>query len=109
MSGVLAKRALQAVPNVGPGWDDESMPLSPSSAAMVGREAELTEVRRSFAGVRDGVPAALLVEGEAGIGKSRLLREFAAEIEQTADVHVGWCLDLGASRTPYGPLTGILR
>ncbi|KJQ54261.1 hypothetical protein RS85_01863 [Microbacterium sp. SA39] len=24
-------------------------------------------------------------------------------------MHVGWCLDLGASRTPYGPLTGILR
>ncbi len=76
---------------------------------MVGREAELAEVRRAFAGVRDGVPAALLVEGEAGIGKSRLLREFASEIERTADVHVGWCLDLGASRTPYGPLTGILR
>ncbi|WP_226533685.1 helix-turn-helix transcriptional regulator [Microbacterium paraoxydans] len=85
------------------------MPFPPSSAAMVGREAELAEVRRAFAGVRDGVPAALLVEGEAGIGKSRLLREFASEIERTADVHVGWCLDLGASRTPYGPLTGILR
>ncbi|WP_181156863.1 MULTISPECIES: helix-turn-helix transcriptional regulator [unclassified Microbacterium] len=85
------------------------MPPSASSAAMVGRAAELAEMRRSFAGVREGVPAALLVEGEAGIGKSRLLREFAAEIEQTADVHVGWCLDLGASRTPYGPLTGILR
>lgn len=76
---------------------------------MVGREAELAEVRRVFVGVRDGIPAALLVEGEAGIGKSRLLREFAAEIELTADVHVGWCLDLGTSRTPYGPLTGILR
>lgn len=85
------------------------MPPSASSAAMVGRAAELAEVRRSFAGVREGVPAALLVEGEAGIGKSRLVREFAAEIAPTADVHVGWCLDLGASRTPYGPLTGILR
>ncbi|MFK3676993.1 helix-turn-helix transcriptional regulator [Microbacterium sp. NPDC090218] len=85
------------------------MPPSAPSAEMVGRETELAEVRRLFAGVRDGVPAALLVEGEAGIGKSRLVREFAAEIGQTADVHVGWCLDLGASRTPYGPLTGILR
>ena len=76
---------------------------------MVGRAAELAEVRRLFAGVRDGVPAALLVEGEAGIGKSRLVREFAAEISATADVHAGWCLDLGTARTPYGPLTGILR
>ena len=76
---------------------------------MVGRAAELADVRRLFAGVRDGVPAALLVEGEAGIGKSRLVREFATEVGQTADVHVGWCLDLGTARTPYGPLTGILR
>jgi DNA-binding CsgD family transcriptional regulator/tetratricopeptide (TPR) repeat protein len=96
-------------PNVGREWDDESMPASAPSAEMVGRATELAEVRRLFEGVRDGVPAAVLVEGEAGIGKSRLLREFAAGIEQTADVHVGWCLDLGASRTPYGPLTGILR
>ncbi len=76
---------------------------------MVGRAAELAEVRRLFDDVREGVPAALLVEGDAGMGKSRLLREFTAEIEHTADVHVGWCLDLGGSRTPYGPLTGILR
>ncbi|MEU4013803.1 AAA family ATPase [Microbacterium sp. NPDC028030] len=85
------------------------MPPSAPSAEMVGRAAELVEVRRLFDGVRDGVPAALLVEGEAGIGKSRLVREFAAGIEQTADVHAGWCLDLGSARTPYGPLTGILR
>ncbi|WP_168429262.1 helix-turn-helix transcriptional regulator [Microbacterium sp. K24] len=85
------------------------MPPSAPSAAMVGRDAELAEVRRLFDAVRDGVPAALLVEGEAGIGKSRLLREFGGDIAQQADVHVGWCLDLGASRTPYGPLTGILR
>lgn len=105
VSIVVAERA----PGVGGGWHDESMPSSAPSAEMVGRAAELSEVRRLFEGVREGVPAALLVEGEAGIGKSRLLREFATEIENTADVHVGWCLDLGASRTPYGPLTGILR
>ncbi|WP_435748888.1 ATP-binding protein [Microbacterium sp. PMB16] len=85
------------------------MPPSAPSSVMVGRDADLAEVRRLFAGVREGMPAAVLVEGEAGIGKSRLLREFAGEIASTADVHVGWCLDLGASRTPYGPLTGILR
>jgi DNA-binding CsgD family transcriptional regulator len=85
------------------------MPSFAPSFAMVGRDAELAEVRRLFDGAREGAPAALLVEGEAGIGKSRLLREFAAGITLTADVHVGWCLDLGASRTPYGPLTGILR
>lgn len=85
------------------------MPPSAPSAAMVGREAELAIVRGFFGQVLDGVPVAVLVEGEAGIGKSRLLREFGTEVANRADVHVGWCLDLGASRTPFGPLTGILR
>ncbi len=76
---------------------------------MVGRDAELAHVRTLFERAREGVPGALLIEGEAGIGKSRLLREFGAEIGGRADVHVGWCLDLGATRSPYGPLTGILR
>ncbi|WP_341935824.1 AAA family ATPase [Microbacterium sp. LWO14-1.2] len=85
--------------------------MSPSapSTAMVGREAETRVVRAVFERSLEGTPVALLVEGEAGIGKSRLLREFAAEVANRADVHVGWCLDLGASRTPFGPLVGILR
>ncbi|MFJ4998446.1 AAA family ATPase [Microbacterium sp. NPDC088619] len=85
------------------------MSLSAASAAMVGREVEISVVRGLFDRVVDGVPLAALVEGEAGIGKSRLLREFGAEVVNRADVHVGWCLDLGASRTPFGPITGILR
>jgi len=85
------------------------MPPSAPSATMVGREAELEIVRGFFGQAVEGVPVAVLVEGEAGIGKSRLLREFGAEVANRADVHVGWCLDLGASRTPFGPLTGILR
>ncbi|WP_341940576.1 AAA family ATPase [Microbacterium sp. LWH10-1.2] len=83
-------------------------PLAPS-APMVGRDADLAHVRLLFERASGGVPTALLVEGEAGIGKSRLLREFADEIENRADIHVGWCLDLGTARSPYGPLTGILR
>lgn len=76
---------------------------------MVGREAEIAVLHGLFDRVVEGVPLAALVEGEAGIGKSRLLREFGAEVVNRADVHVGWCLDLGASRTPFGPITGILR
>lgn len=85
------------------------MSFSAASAAMVGREAEIAVVRGLFDRVVEGVPLAALIEGEAGIGKSRLLREFGAEVVNRADVHVGWCLDLGTSRTPFGPITGILR
>lgn len=76
---------------------------------MVGRDAELGVLRRLFDGASDGRPVGVLVDGEAGIGKSRLLREFSAEVGTRADVHVGWCLDLGPARTAYGPLPTILR
>lgn len=76
---------------------------------MVGRDAEIDIVRRLFEGASEGAAVGVLVDGEAGIGKSRLLREFAAEVVSRADVHVGWCLDLGPARTAYGPLTAILR
>jgi DNA-binding CsgD family transcriptional regulator/tetratricopeptide (TPR) repeat protein len=97
------------VPDVGGEWHDECMSPSAPSTAMVGREDETRVVRAVFERSLEGTPVALLVEGEAGIGKSRLLREFAADVANRADVHVGWCLDLGASRTPFGPLVGILR
>lgn len=96
-------------PDVGGEWDHESMPSFGLSSEMVGRDADLAVVERAFENAASGVPTALLIEGEAGIGKSRLLREFAAKVAQRGDVHIGWCLDLGAARTPYGPLTGILR
>lgn len=76
---------------------------------MVGRDHDLDELRRAFDRAADGLPSAVLIEGEAGIGKSRLLREICAEVGERADVHIGQCLDLGAARSAYGPLTSILR
>jgi len=44
------------------------------SDAIVGRDTELSRVRALLAGAAAGVGAAVLVEGEQGIGKSTLLR-----------------------------------
>ena len=43
-----------------------------SAPAFTGRQEELAALGRALA----GPPAVVLVEGEAGIGKSRLVREF---------------------------------
>src|ERR1700684_3967743 len=49
------------------------------SPVLVGRAAELATLGTAFAAVRQGGPAALLIGGEAGVGKTRLISEFAAE------------------------------
>ncbi len=44
---------------------------------LVEREAELAQIRRLIEGARDSVGAVALIEGAAGIGKTRLLEEAA--------------------------------
>lgn len=98
-----------AGPNVRGAWHHEKVTVPTINSAMVGRDADLTALRRAFDRAAGAEPSAVLIEGEAGIGKSRLLREFQTEIAARADVHIGRCLDLGAARSVYGPLTSILR
>ncbi|KHK95654.1 hypothetical protein LK09_18435 [Microbacterium mangrovi] len=88
------------------------MPFTASfatSADMVGRDAELDRLRSLFARALDGTPTAVVVSGEPGIGKSRLLREFAASARDEADVVTGRNVDLGTTPTPYGAILGLLR
>ncbi|MFJ4189196.1 ATP-binding protein [Kitasatospora sp. NPDC089509] len=73
--------------------------------AFVGREREL---RVLFDAVRRP-PAVVLVEGEAGIGKSRLLREAAAVLTaEGRPVLTGLCHPL-REPFPYGPVVDALR
>lgn len=76
---------------------------------MVGRDAELDRLRAQFADALDRRPSAALVTGEAGIGKSRLVRGLADAARGEADVLTGHCVDLGTAATPYGPLLEVLR
>ena len=48
-----------------------------TSSVLVGREAELAALRDALKRARDDEPTAVLVGGEAGVGKTRLLEEFA--------------------------------
>jgi len=54
---------------------------SAAMTALAGREAELTELTRSFDRAASGQPQLVVVEGEAGIGKTRLLAEFTGQLE----------------------------
>lgn len=84
----------------------------PTSATMVGRDAELAEIAASL-GVTPPKPADKLVDvllsGDAGVGKTRLLRALRdVAVDEGWQVYAGHCLDFGESALPYLPFSEVL-
>ena len=90
-------------------WDDGLVTSSPSSRTMIGRDTELAWLNGLLDGVRAGSPATAVVGGEAGIGKSRLVREFTARLGPDVRLILGQCVDLGEVAAPYAPIKSALR
>jgi DNA-binding CsgD family transcriptional regulator/tetratricopeptide (TPR) repeat protein len=67
------------------------------------RESELTTFAGAIAAAGEGAGSVVLVSGEAGIGKTSLLREVVLRARGQARVLVGTCDDLLTPRT-LGPL-----
>jgi DNA-binding CsgD family transcriptional regulator len=76
---------------------------------LIGREAALASFARVFAQVTSGQGRTVLVSGEAGIGKSRLVAEVTARLgSEQAQVLRGICFE--QDRTlPFAPLLDMLR
>jgi DNA-binding SARP family transcriptional activator len=100
-NGVQAWRLLDLVP------DGEAIPRSPATP-FVGREREIERLVEAFRRVADQ-PAceAVTVLGPAGIGKSRLAREFVRRVEDEATVAVGRCPSYG-EEVAYRPLAEVI-
>jgi DNA-binding CsgD family transcriptional regulator len=80
------------------------------SPVLIGRTEQLTALEGAFESARQGGPAAVLLGGEAGVGKSRLVSEFSAAAKLAgARVLTGGCMQLGADGLPFAPFTAILR
>jgi DNA-binding CsgD family transcriptional regulator/tetratricopeptide (TPR) repeat protein len=75
----------------------------------VGRLSELGQLGEAFARAADGCTGTVLVGGDAGIGKTRLVEELAASVRDRARVLVGSCLELGEGTLPYAPVVDVLR
>jgi DNA-binding CsgD family transcriptional regulator/tetratricopeptide (TPR) repeat protein len=73
---------------------------------LVGREPEREALRAVVERAASGQPSMLLLHGEAGIGKTSLVRE-AAGVAGDEGCHVlfGQCLRFGANVTSYVPFT----
>src|SRR5215208_6402786 len=86
------------------------MPTSVSSPVLIGRREELATLVDAFDGATGGRFAAVFLAGESGVGKSRLLEEFARAAEELgACVLLGECIMLAEGELPYGPIRAALR
>ncbi len=86
----------------------EGMRSPVSSPRMIGREVDLEALRAEY--VRSASePRAVAIGGEAGIGKTRLVTEFARELGDDTLVLTGRVVDIGTENAPYAPFTAILR
>lgn len=60
---------------------------------LVGREKELEELQRCLASAKEGKGKTVFIRGEAGTGKTRLVKEFLkVGGQKNAIALVGWCL-----------------
>ncbi|MFF1547580.1 AAA family ATPase [Streptomyces sp. NPDC058291] len=80
------------------------------SPVFVGRADELDTLDDALSRAAAGEPQALLIGGEAGVGKTRLVEEFAtAAGRRGAVVALGGCVEIGADGLPFAPFSTALR
>ncbi len=71
---------------------------------LVGREEELERLSRRWERARSGEGQLVLVTGEPGIGKSRLIQEFHAQLGETPHTWVEWSSSQLLQNTPLHPI-----
>lgn len=80
------------------------------SPVFVGRADELAILTDALTRAAGQEPQALLIGGEAGVGKTRLTEEFLCEADRRgAVVAVGGCVEIGAEGLPFAPFSTALR
>ncbi len=116
-------RVAAAIGMLGPWWSENRWPgrtlgglvhTEPvakrvTCPTFVGRESELGQLERAADAAR-GESQLVLIGGDAGVGKTRLINELCRRLEAGGGVAaVGGCVDLGDVGIGYGPLVEVLR
>lgn len=83
--------------------------VAPPARAFIGRSAELADLKGQLSRAMAGRGGLVMIGGEPGAGKSRLLEEFAA-VASRHDVAIAWgrCWEAGAA-PPFWPWVQVLR
>ncbi|GII55665.1 helix-turn-helix transcriptional regulator [Planotetraspora thailandica] len=81
-----------------------------SSPVLVGRAAEVASLRAALERAVAGKPSAVIVAGEAGVGKTRLVTELSGQARQIGAITLmGGCLDVGDGVLAYAPVVEATR
>jgi predicted ATPase len=84
-----------------------------TASRFVGRIGELAELEHALRDASEGRPAVVLLGGESGIGKTRLVSEFAGRVtageDDSALVLRGEGVEQREGELPYAPLLSALR
>ncbi|HTT52008.1 MAG TPA: AAA family ATPase [Streptosporangiaceae bacterium] len=86
------------------------MSVSVVSPVFIGRQQEVASLASPMRRAEGGEPAVVLIGGEAGVGKTRLIGELAARASAAGFcVLTGQCIELGAEGLPLAPVVDALR
>lgn len=66
-------------------------------------------LREALGRARTGVPQLVVVVGEPGVGKSRLVGEFAEGVDDAVRVLPSHCLELSGAELPLAPIQGLVH
>jgi DNA-binding CsgD family transcriptional regulator/tetratricopeptide (TPR) repeat protein len=85
--------------------------LREHSARFIGRDVELARLHKSWESVLERRSELVLLAGEAGVGKTRLMIEFVRRVREAVPARVLWgeCIDLQQGGLPYAPFRQALR
>jgi DNA-binding SARP family transcriptional activator len=81
----------------------------PAPPTLVGRDGELVRLRQAFDRSADGPAVGVVVEGEAGIGKTAVVTAFAAAVRRLGAVVLTGRCDPLARDLPLEPLLGAVE
>ncbi|MGH3153294.1 MAG: ATP-binding protein, partial [Streptosporangiaceae bacterium] len=98
-------------PSSPPVPEPEPVPQDPAPAPIVGRSAELEIMSAVHARVLKGQSQVLLLTGEAGLGKTRLVEELTGRVRSAADgtrVRIGESAPITGAALAYGPFVAAL-
>ncbi|MEP7020338.1 MAG: AAA family ATPase [Pseudonocardiales bacterium] len=77
-----------------------------SMTPLIGRATELATLLAAVQQASDGASSVVVLDGDAGVGKTRLLSELVnAATERGVLSFIGHCVDLGDAPPPYLPFT----